>query len=73
MTRSDSSDKSNGYEPVASAFISGRSQSIGVGTVLEWAKYLPPGGSVLDLGCGHGMPISRTLVDEGFAVYGVDA
>jgi cyclopropane fatty-acyl-phospholipid synthase-like methyltransferase len=41
--------------------------------VLEWAKDLPPGGSVLDLGCGHEMPISQTLVDQGFAVYGVGA
>jgi len=29
--------------------------------------------SILDLGCGHGVPISQALINEGFAVYGVDA
>ena len=27
----------------------------------------------MDLGCGHGVPISQTLVEDGFVVYGVDA
>lgn len=39
----------------------------------EWAEALLPGGTVLDLGCGHGVPISQSLVDAGFTVYGVDA
>ena len=30
-------------------------------------------GRVLDLGCGHGVPISQTLIQHGCAVYGVDA
>ncbi len=47
--------------------------SVGVGTVREWAKALPPDAAVLDLGCGHGVPISQALVDEGLAVYGIDA
>jgi 2-polyprenyl-3-methyl-5-hydroxy-6-metoxy-1,4-benzoquinol methylase len=25
------------------------------------------------VGCGHGIPISQALIDEGFAVYGIDA
>lgn len=67
-------DQSNGYEAVSEAFISHRTRSaIGVATVREWAKTLPPGGAVLDLGCGHGVPISQSLFDEGFAVYGLDA
>jgi 2-polyprenyl-3-methyl-5-hydroxy-6-metoxy-1,4-benzoquinol methylase len=47
--------------------------SVGVATVREWAKALPLRTAVLDLGCGHGVPISQALVDEGFAVYGIDA
>lgn len=67
-------DRSHGYEAVAGDFMSHRTRStIGVATVRRWAKLLPPGGAVLDLGCGHGVPISRTLVDEGFTVSGIDA
>lgn len=37
------------------------------------ARALRPGASILDLGCGHGVPISQALIEEGCAVYGVDA
>jgi SAM-dependent methyltransferase len=33
---------------------------------------VPAGGSVLDLGCGCGVPVARTLVEHGYAVTGVD-
>ncbi|MDH5821988.1 class I SAM-dependent methyltransferase [Luteimonas sp. RD2P54] len=42
-------------------------------TVRDWAGSLPRGGSVLDLGCGAGVPVARALIDAGFAVHGVDA
>jgi 2-polyprenyl-3-methyl-5-hydroxy-6-metoxy-1,4-benzoquinol methylase len=67
------SDKSNGYEEVADRFMSSRNPRIGVGTVREWSQALPPRSSILDLGCGHGVPISQTLIEDGFTVYGVDA
>jgi SAM-dependent methyltransferase len=67
-------DRSNGYEAVSEDFMSRRTRSpVGVATVREWAKALPRGGAVLDLGCGHGVPISLALVDDGFTVCGVDA
>lgn len=67
-------DPSNGYEAVASEFMERReSASVGVATVRRWARSLPSGASILDVGCGHGVPISMTLIDDGFAVYGVDA
>ncbi len=66
-------DKSNGYESVAGDFIRSRTLSIGPETVRTWAKGLPSGASVLDLGCGFGCPISQELIEGGFAVYGVDA
>ena len=34
---------------------------------------LPDGGTVLDLGCGTGVPISELLIQRGFHLYGVDA
>lgn len=34
---------------------------------------LPPGGSILDLGCGHGVPNAIALIDAGLSIYGIDA
>ena len=66
-------DSSNGYEDLALEFMSRRSSTIGASTVREWARTLTPGSSILELGCGHGVPISQALIQEGLAVYGVDA
>jgi SAM-dependent methyltransferase len=67
-------DPSNGYEAVASEFVARREQAgIGAATVRAWARSLEPGISILDLGCGHGVPISAALMDDGFDVYGVDS
>lgn len=65
-------DTSNGYEDVAEDFMSARNVRIGPSTVREWSRTLPPGSSILDLGCGHGVPVSKILIEEGFDVYGVD-
>jgi SAM-dependent methyltransferase len=70
-------DRSNGYEGIASEFLArrGRSRSIGVGVdeVRKWARTLPRGAAVIDLGCGPGFPITEVLVVEGLSVFGVDA
>jgi SAM-dependent methyltransferase len=34
--------------------------------------HVPPGGDVLDLGCGNGIPAAKWLSDNGFQVSGVD-
>src|SRR5947209_4220157 len=34
---------------------------------------VPKGSTVLDVGCGPGVPITETLINCGFQVYGVDA
>lgn len=67
-------DPSNGYEAVASEFVRRRARSdIGVTTVRTWARALPSGTSILDLACGHGVPIAMTLMNDGFVIHGVDA
>lgn len=38
----------------------------------RFLAHVPPGGAVLDLGCGMGEPIARHLIDQGCAVTGVD-
>lgn len=73
MSAGPSSDRSNGYEAAAKRFMAVRDPRIGAATVREWSQALPRGTSVLDLGCGHGVPISQVLADEGFAVSGIDA
>lgn len=39
----------------------------------SFASLLQPGASVLDLGCGGGIPITQYLVQQNFEVTGVDA
>ena len=72
-------DRSNGYEAVSEEFLARRGNSrtrfnaIGVEEVRKWAKTLPRGSSVIDLGCGPGFPITVVLVEEGLQVFGVEA
>src|SRR5262245_22945150 len=70
-------DRSNGYERVAAEFLAGRgsarSTGIGVKEVRDWARALPRGGAVLDLGSGPGLPITAVLVAEGLSVHAIDA
>jgi SAM-dependent methyltransferase len=72
-------DPSNGYESVSKEFLTRRGDSrtrstaIGVKEVRKWAKTLPRGSSVIDLGCGPGFPITVVLVEEGLQLFGVDA
>ena len=72
-------DRSNGYEAVSEEFLArrgsstSRSTGIGVKEVRKWARTLPRGSSVIDLGCGPGFPITLVLVEEGLQVFGVDA
>jgi SAM-dependent methyltransferase len=70
-------DRSNGYETVVVEFLarrgSGRSKGVGVHAVREWARTLPSGAAVIDLGCGPGFPITEVLVAEGLDVFAIDA
>jgi SAM-dependent methyltransferase len=70
-------DRSNGYEGVAAEFLAGRgrapSTAIGTSRVRDWARRLPRGAHVLDLGCGSGLPITKVLIDEGLNVSAIDA
>ncbi len=66
-------DHSNGYESIWREFISHRSAEIGVREVRSWAKTLPKASSVIDLGCGPGLPLTSALVSEGLDFFGLDA
>ena len=68
-----SADESNGYEALAERFMAARSTSIGVAVLRQWSRGLTAGSAILELGCGHGVPVSQALIEEGFQLYGVDA
>ncbi len=38
----------------------------------DWLSGLPPGGKVLDAGCGHGDPVISRLLEKSFQVTGAD-
>lgn len=65
-------DSSHGWDAVAEAFMAARSDT-GADVVRRWAGQVPPGGAVVDLGCGFGEPVTRTLIEAGLEVWGVDA
>jgi 2-polyprenyl-3-methyl-5-hydroxy-6-metoxy-1,4-benzoquinol methylase len=73
MVERVSQDRSNGYEEIAHHFIAARNARIGPPVVREWSRTLSPGVTVLDLGCGHGVPTTQVLVEEGLKVYAIDA
>jgi SAM-dependent methyltransferase len=70
-------ERANGYERVAAKLIAGRGHApqtaVGVAQVRDWARQLPRGAAVLDLGCGPGVPITEALLGEGLQAFGVDA
>jgi 2-polyprenyl-3-methyl-5-hydroxy-6-metoxy-1,4-benzoquinol methylase len=65
-------NQDNGWEHIASTFAAVRSDT-GRDVIRRWASALPPGGEVLDVGCGSGFPVSSTLAEEGLTVFGIDA
>jgi len=69
------------YEEKAGDWIADRGRSLfrggaglgEAGWLERFMDRLPPGGQVLDAGCGSGWPVAATLLARGFRVTGVDA
>lgn len=40
--------------------------------IKDFVKYILPGGRILDVGCGAGMPVTGFLAEQGFIVQGID-
>ncbi|WP_431469393.1 class I SAM-dependent methyltransferase [Sphingosinithalassobacter sp. LHW66-3] len=66
-------DRSEGWDAVADRFMAVRSD-VGAATVRSWAREkVRPGGAIVDVGCGSGIPITRALAEDGFELFGIDA
>ena len=70
-----------GYDAISTAYRSDDGQAARssaedvnryAGWIAELADLLPAGATVADLGCGIGLPATRTLTDYGLRVIGVD-
>lgn len=62
------------YERHAQAYDGDRLRSLQERGWLDlFLTHLPPGGEILDLGCGVGEPIASHLLRQGYRVTGVDA
>lgn len=68
----EQADTSAGWDAVADRFIAMRSP-IGLDLVVQWSDRVPKGGTILDIGCGSGVPIAAALAARGFVLFGVDA
>lgn len=58
-----------GCEVVATKFAAARS-GVGSEIVERWLEHLQPAGTIVDVGCGTGVPVSRVLVAAGFPLMG---
>lgn len=66
-------DRSEGWDGIADAFVAARS-AIGTALVRDWVRaHLPPHATVVDIGCGSGVPITQVLVEHGLGVFAIDA
>ncbi len=63
-----------GYDRVAERYLATKDPQdpLALSALQEMSRDLPPGGAVLDLGCGAGVPATLWLARRGFAVTGVD-
>ena len=67
-------DSASAYEKHAREFLGVRDESaVGVDIVERWARSLDPGTDVLEVACGGGIPITRTLLDCGLDVWALDS
>jgi SAM-dependent methyltransferase len=61
------------YDLIAEWYASQRTDATGVPELTALMSSLPPSASVLDVGCGNGLPLTRVLIDQGCEVLGVDS
>ncbi|MFW9965024.1 MAG: class I SAM-dependent methyltransferase, partial [Candidatus Sifarchaeia archaeon] len=61
-----------GYNKIAGDYYSNRDLFKNEKEIQEFIVQLPEKGTILDIGCGGGVPVLRTLVDRGYDTKGID-
>jgi len=61
------------YDLIADWYATERLGPAGIPELESLIARLPPGASVLDVGCGNGTPLTRILLDAGCNVLGIDS
>ena len=61
-----------GYDKIGNQYDEYRTHFSDEAELEEFMSLVKPGGHVLDVGCGPGIPVTRALVDSGFQVTGID-
>ena len=73
MTKRNKTKVYECYEAMVDWFDNARTKTLMEARYLDlMVNSIPPGGSLLDLGCGTGEPIARFFIEKGFKVTGVD-
>ncbi|MEM1224027.1 MAG: class I SAM-dependent methyltransferase, partial [Verrucomicrobiota bacterium] len=68
------SDSARAYENHARQFLNVRDRSmVGIGVIARWAQSLPANSDVLEIACGGGIPVTRTLALEELKLWAVDS
>ncbi len=67
-------DSANAYESNAVSFLKARDSSrIGANVVKQWANTLRSGASIVELGCGGGLPVTQVLHSLGFQINAIES
>lgn len=67
-------DSVSAYENHARKFLNARDRStIGICVIEQWAHSLPANSDVLEIACGGGIPVTRTLTLAGLKLWAVDS
>jgi len=61
------------YDLIAEWYATDRDHGTGIPELAALSDSLPRGATVLDVGCGNGIPITQRLLDAGHTVFGVDS
>lgn len=64
--------KHNSYDQIIQAYLLERSSFKNHTCLRKFADLLQPGATVLDIGCGAGVPIDKFLTKQGLLVFGFD-